>query len=355
VLVETHAFVDLQVNGFAGVDFNDPASTAEDYQRALSAIWTTGVTRLFPTIITADCGNMRLCLETAALAAEKPAIGPSIAGIHLEGPWISPDDGPRGAHPRQHVRKPHREEFLRLQDSSRGRIKIVTLAPEIEGAMSMIDWLAAQGVVVSIGHSTANAAQILDAVRAGARLSTHLGNGCAETMHRHHNPIWEQLAEDRLCASFIVDGHHLPPAMVKAMIRAKSAARSFLVTDATAPAGCAPGPYKFGDQNVELTAEGRVQLSGATSEATSGATSGTSRLAGSALRMDQAVANTVRFAGIAWEEALAMAGPQAAAAAGMSFPNDRVVLEISEQEIVVCSTIREGETLWEKTSSIAKK
>jgi N-acetylglucosamine-6-phosphate deacetylase len=143
--------------------------------------------------------------------------------------------------------------------------------------------------------------------------------------------------------------------MVKAMIRAKSAARSFLVTDATAPAGCAPGPYKFGDQNVELTAEGRVQLSGATSEATSGATSGTSRLAGSALRMDQAIANTVRFAGIAWEEALAMAGPQAAAAAGMSFPNDRVVLEISEQEIVVCSTIREGETLWEKTSSIAKK
>ena len=336
VHLETHAFVDLQVNGFAGVDFNDSATTVEDYQRALSTIWTTGVTRLFPTIITADLAKMRHCLETAAFAAEMPVMGPSIAGIHLEGPWISPQDGPRGAHPRQQVRGPNREEFSSLQEAARGRIKIVTLAPEVDGAMAMIEWLVSQGVVVGIGHSAANAPRIADAVRAGARLSTHLGNGCAETMHRHHNLIWEQLAADQLWASFIVDGHHLPRAMLRPMIRAKGIARSFLVTDATAPAGCAPGLYRFGDQEVELTAAGRVQLAG------------TSRLAGSALRMDQAVANTVRLTGIAWEDALAMAGTQAAAAVGLSFPNDRVRLEISGEIIVVCSTIRGGETLWEK-------
>jgi N-acetylglucosamine-6-phosphate deacetylase len=334
--LSTIGFVDLQVNGFAGVDFNDPACTVEDYQTAVAATWTTGVTRLFPTIVTADGVNMRHCLETASLAAETRPIGPSIAGIHLEGPWISPEDGPRGAHLRQHVRKPDREEFSRLQESAQGRIKVVTLAPELDGAIDMIEWFTAQGVLVSIGHSMASSAQIGDAVRAGARLSTHLGNGCAETIHRHHNLIWEQLASDELCASFIVDGHHLPPAMLKSMIRAKSVARSFLVTDATAPAGCDPGPFKFGDQDVELTAAGRVQLAG------------TSRLAGSALRMNDAVANTVRLAGVSWEDALAMAGPQAASAVGMSFPNDRVSFEISDDKLSVCATIREGETLWAK-------
>ena len=173
-----------------------------------------------------------------------------------------------------------------------------------------------QGVVVALGHTAASARAIDDAVRAGARLSTHLGNGCAGMLDRHDNPIWPQLAADSLRTSFIADGHHLPPAALKAMIRAKGVRQSLLVTDATAPACCPPGRFQFGGMDVELTPAGRVQLAG------------TSRMAGSALRMDDAVSNAVRDAGISWADALAMAGEQPAAAMGMSFPRDRVQAEI---------------------------
>jgi N-acetylglucosamine-6-phosphate deacetylase len=336
-LLASHAFFDLQVNGFSGIDFNDPAITAAQYQPAIQKMWTTGVSRCLPTIITASQEVMCLCLKTAAQAAELPRIGPSIAGIHLEGPWISPHDGPRGAHPRSHVRPPDQDAFLRLEESAQGMIRMVTLAPELDGAAGFIAWLVEKGVAVSIGHSAASAQQIRDAISAGARFSTHLGNGCADTMHRHHNPLWEQLAADDLTASFIVDGHHLPAAVVKSMLRVKGE-RAILVTDATAPACCPPGRYKFGGADVELTQENRVQLAG------------TTRLAGSALRMDDAVALTVEWAGVPMDTALAMAGTRPAAAMGMSFPEDRVILD----GFKVVETIRGGETVWKSTSSTAK-
>ncbi len=346
------AFCDLQVNGFAGTDFNSPDVSMAGYARAVEELWKTGVTRFLPTIITAGHAEMCRCLRAAALAAQAPRMGASIAGIHLEGPWVSPDDGPRGAHPRRHVRAPDAQEFLRLQDAAAGRIRLVTLAPEWPGAPAIIAWLVEQGVHVAMGHTAATAAQIADAVRAGARLSTHLGNGCAEMLHRHHNPIWEQLACDELSVSLIVDGHHLPPAVVKSMIRAKGPGRIFLVTDASAPAGCLPGRYQLGEAEVELTSAsgpadiGRVVLHGGADTADSPA-----RLAGSALRMDQAIANTVRFAGVSWEQALAMAGPIPAAAAGLSFPNDNVLVECHGHGLVIHRVFREGELLWQNTSS----
>jgi N-acetylglucosamine-6-phosphate deacetylase len=335
---QSAAFCDLQVNGFAGADFNTPHIGEDGYTRAIEALWKTGVTRFLPTIITASDGDMCRCLRAAARAAELSRIGASIAGIHLEGPWISPEAGPRGAHLLQHVRAPDIKEFRRFQDAAGGRIRLVTLAPEWPGAPAMIAWLVEHGVHVAIGHTAATAAQIAEAVRAGARLSTHLGNGCAEMLHRHHNPIWAQLACDQLSISLIVDGHHLPPAMVKSMIRAKGAERVFLVTDASSPATCAPGTYTLGETQVDLSDTGRVTMPGV------------ERLAGSALRMDQAVANTVRFAGVSWEQALAMAGPQAAAAIGLSFPDDRVILESVGDDIVIHKVIREGELLWQNTS-----
>jgi N-acetylglucosamine-6-phosphate deacetylase len=343
---DTRAFCDLQVNGFAGSDFNTPGVSSDDYARAIEALWKTGVTRFLPTIITAGHAEMCQCLRAAAQAGELSRIGPSIAGIHLEGPWVSPNDGPRGAHPRQHVRAPDLAEFQRLQEAGGGRICLVTLAPEWPGALGFIAWLVEHGVHVAIGHTAATPAQIAEAVRAGARLSTHLGNGCAGMLDRHANPIWEQLACDELRASLIVDGHHLPPAVVKCMIRAKGAERVFLVTDASSPAGCVPGQYTLGEMPVDLTAPsgagnvGRVVLHGIEPP----------RLAGSALRMDQAVANAVRFAGVTWEQALSMAGPQAAAAIGLSFPDDRVILEYAKEGIVIHKVFREGELLWQTTS-----
>ncbi len=331
----THAFIDLQVNGFAGIDFNDPTITATQYQQAIPAIWACGVTRFFPTIVTGSSTTMRTCLAVAA------QFGASAPGIHLEGPWISPEDGPRGAHPREHVRPIDRNEFLTFQENALGRIKLVTLAPELPGAIGFIEWLRSQGIVVSLGHTAATAQQIADAVGAGARLSTHLGNGCADMLHRHQNPIWPQLAHDSLTASFIADGIHLPPASIKAMIRAKGVSRSILVTDASSPAGCTPGDgslYTFGDAKIELTSSGRVQLAG------------TARLAGSALRMNDAVANVVRDAGVSWDEAFRMAGERPAALLGMSFPNDRVIAEIVGGRLEIQETILEGKTVWRKTS-----
>lgn len=335
-------FFDLQVNGFAGVDFNSASVSVEDYRRALSALWTTGVTRLCPTIISASHQQLCRCLKVAAAAADDPIAGPSIAGIHLEGPYISPEDGPRGAHPRAAIRPPDREEFQILQQAAGGRIRLVTLAPEVPGAVEFTAWLTAQDIVVAIGHTGASGELIAQAIAAGARLSTHLGNGATELIHRHHNILWEQLAADRLSASFILDGHHLPPAMAKSMIRAKGVSRSILVTDAVGPAGCPAGHYKLGEQDVELTPEGRVHLIG------------TRRLAGSALRMDVAVSNVMEFAGVTLADALRMAASQPAALLGRSFPQDHLLLDIEAGRVRVRAAVREGVLLWTDLSATEK-
>ena len=293
--VELPGFVDLQVNGFAGVDFGDPAITADHVLTAVGAIARTGVSRFLPTLVTSTLDDFAACARTV-LGAKHPAI----AGIHMEGPYISPEDGARGAHQREWVRGADIDDFRRRQDAAQGRIVLVTLAPESPGALRLVEFLAAAGVRVAIGHTAATGAQIADAVKAGATLSTHLGNGCAQMLPRHPNFIWEQLAEDRLTATFIVDGHHLPPATVKAMMRAKTPSRSILVTDAVAAAGMPPGIYQLAKQRVELSASGRVAVPGAPN------------LAGSALLMNVAVGNAVRFTGLSLEEVVAMASTRPA-------------------------------------------
>ncbi|MGH8246886.1 MAG: N-acetylglucosamine-6-phosphate deacetylase, partial [Gammaproteobacteria bacterium] len=134
--------IDLQVNGFAGVDFNAAGVSVEDYRRAFHRMWATGVTRCLPTIITGGHDRIVACMRVAAEAAQDREIGPAIAGIHLEGPYISPEDGPRGAHPREFVRPPERDEFHRFQEAAGGLIRLVTVAPEVSGALDFIEWLA---------------------------------------------------------------------------------------------------------------------------------------------------------------------------------------------------------------------
>jgi len=297
--VELPGLVDLQVNGFAGVDFGDPALSPERMLQAVAAIEKTGVTRFLPTLITSSLETFSACAR--AVVRTKHA---AIVGIHMEGPYISSEDGPRGAHPRAFVRGADVDDFRRRQDAAEGRIRLVTVAPEAPGVLPLIEHLVASNVRVAIGHTGATGAQIADAVSAGATLSTHLGNGCAQMLPRHPNVIWEQLGEDRLLASFIVDGHHLPPATVKSMIRAKTPARTILVTDAVGAAGMPPGRYTLGGQEVELSPTGRVAAPGAPN------------LAGSALRLDVAIGNTVRFTGLPLEDVVPMASTRPAGYVG---------------------------------------
>jgi N-acetylglucosamine-6-phosphate deacetylase len=298
-------WIDLQVNGFAGVDYNSPAAAHEEIARSIRVLFSTGVTRFYPTVITGSPEDMAGALRNLAEAKERLREGEAIEGFHVEGPHISPEDGPRGAHPSRWVRRPDVHEFHRMQDAARGLIRLVTLSPEWPEAPRYIETLVEEGVV-SIGHMTATAAQIADAVRAGATMSTHLGNGAHPVLPRHPNYLWEQLAEDRLAAGFIVDGIHLPASFLKTALRAKGPARSILVTDAAMPAGCAPGRYRLGEQEVDLTADNRVVLAGQT------------RLAGSALRMDRGVENLMRLAGLSLPEAVRMATVNPARAAGIA-------------------------------------
>jgi N-acetylglucosamine-6-phosphate deacetylase len=295
-------WIDLQVNGFAGVDYNAATTPIEEIGRSLEVLFSTGVTRFYPTVITGAPEAMRGALANLARAKDTLPGGEAMDGFHVEGPHISPEDGPRGAHPREWVRPPDLEEFRRWQDAAHGDIRLVTLSPEWPEAPAYIEALARDGLVVSIGHTNATRAQIAAAVSAGATMSTHLGNGSHDVLPRHPNYIWDQLAEDRLTASFIPDGIHAPPAFIKAAIRAKEVARAVLVTDAATPAGGPPGRYRLGAQDVDLTADGRVVLAGQ------------QRLAGSALSMDRAVANAMRFADVSLPDAVTMATTNAARA-----------------------------------------
>jgi len=291
----TPGFIDLQVNGFAGVDYNSPTAPLEEIASSIRTIFSTGVTRFFPTVITGSPEDMLGALQNLAFARETLAEGPAMEAFHVEGPHISPHDGPRGAHPARWVRPPDFEEFKRWQDAAQGNVRLITLSPEWPEAPDYIDRLALEGVVTSIGHTRATRQQIADAVSAGATLSTHLGNGADAVLPRHPNYIWEQLAEDKLAASFIVDGIHLPDSFLKVALRAKGVERSVLITDAVMPAMCAPGPYRLGEVEVELKDDQRVVLRGGT------------RLAGSSLRMDAAISNVMRTAKLSLTEAIAMA------------------------------------------------
>lgn len=286
------AWIDLQVNGYAAVDYNSPSTPIQEIARSVDVLNSTGTARFYPTVITGSPEGMLGSLRN--LAKAKEAL-PSIEGFHVEGPHICPDEGPRGAHPVQWVRRPDIDEYKRWQEVTDGAVRLVTLSPEWPEAPKYIEALVSDGVVVSIGHTKASAEQIDDAVRAGASMSTHIGNGAHGEMRRHPNYIWDQLADDRLAAGMIVDGIHIGRAFLTVALRAKGVTRSVLVTDASMPAMASPGIYRLGDQDLELTQDGRVVLAGQT------------RLAGSALRMDHGISNVMRMTGISLVEAISMA------------------------------------------------
>lgn len=287
---------DLQVNGFAGVDFNDAAITADAMDHALEAMARTGVTQCLPTLITAPMTDLSDRLHALSHAVAASRLGPlMVPGFHLEGPFLNPAPGYAGCHPAAAMLAPDPALLRRLAAIPSRPILLLTLAPERDGAASLIAAALRLGMRAAIGHSAATAEDISRAVSAGACLSTHLGNALPRPAHKFDNPLMAQLAEDRLSASLIADGIHIPPHAMKVMLRAKGTERVILVTDAIAAAGAPPGPYRFAGMDIEHAADGSARMAG------------TRTLAGSALCLDQAVRNVVDWGLLPPDAAIALA------------------------------------------------
>ncbi len=289
---------DLQINGRGGIWFGKTGITADEVLGVLNSHFRFGVTRLCPTLITNSFEGLAGGFAAIREACERERWADRLVpGCHLEGPYISGEDGPRGAHPREFVRPPDWNEFEKLQQISGGRIRLVTLAPELPGAIEFIRRAVAERVVISIGHTAAEPEQIAAAVDAGARLSTHLGNGAHGMIRRHPNYIWEQLGDPRLSASVIADGHHLPASVLRSILRTKSTRNVILTCDAAGLAGCPPGIYTEGPMQMEILDDGRIVVAGQRQF-----------LAGSGAESGQCVVEAVRQAGIPLPEAVDMAG-----------------------------------------------
>jgi N-acetylglucosamine-6-phosphate deacetylase len=251
--------IDNQINGYANVDFSGSNLHDGDVIEAAKAIWRDGVTSFLPTLITNSHENLIKNFTILDEAIRKnEMLRDSIPGFHLEGPYISPLEGFRGCHPVEYIRNPSWDEFNGYQKASGGRIIQVTIAPELEGAMEFIKQCTLNGIVVAMGHTNASSEQIRQAVENGVRLSTHLGNGCSNFIHRHNNPIWPQLANDQLIPSIVADGHHLLPDEMKVFYKAKGSDNIILTSDVTYLAGMAPGKYSFMGSDVILTAGGML-------------------------------------------------------------------------------------------------
>jgi N-acetylglucosamine-6-phosphate deacetylase len=257
-------WVDLQANGFAGIDVNRAGLTGRDISEMNATLQREGITGWLPTLVTAPYEHILNNLQVITTACEQDQLlGMSIPGIHLEGPYISAEQGSRGAHTLAYIRDPDWDEFQRWQEVAHGRIRLITVAPERPGAIKFIRKVVYSGVVVAIGHTAASNMLIHEAVEEGASLSTHLGNGISSQIHRHNNPIWDQLAEDRLSASVIFDGFHLPPNVMRVILRAKGIDRCILVSDSVSLAHMPSGIYEtlIGGK-VVLHEDGRLSMYG---------------------------------------------------------------------------------------------
>jgi N-acetylglucosamine-6-phosphate deacetylase len=344
------ALIDVQVNGMGGFNLNGDAASVDTVRGTIAALHREGVTRFCPTIVTATEESIVASVASVAQACEQDAaVEHAVLGIHVEGPFISPEDGPRGAHNAEWVRPPDWEEFLRWQDAAGGRIKKVTIAPEWPGAIPFIEKLVATGVIASIGHSAASVEDVWAGVDAGARMATHLGNGAHPLIKRHPNYIWAQLAEDRQWAGLIPDGFHLPPETLKVMIRAKGR-KAILTSDASYLAQMPAGRYgTHHGHEVVLEASGKLHLA-----------STEDILAGSALTLRRGVENVANFGILPLGEAIDLATLHPAELFGLAEsgvgtlrvggPADLITYRWDEDaprsELVITGTVSRGELVY---------
>ncbi len=321
------AFFDNQINGYIGTEFSDPELTTEVMLKIVRALQRQGVVTFLPTLITASRASLLRSFRNLSATLENDEVAYSVPGFHLEGPYISPVDGYRGAHSREYVRQPDWDEFMMLNEAAGGRILQVTLAPEVEGAEAFIKKCVRAGIVVSLGHHNGSAEDIRRAVDAGARTVTHLGNGMANMIHRFNNPLWMQLAEDRLMCSMILDGFHLQPEMAKVFYRAKGPGRIILTSDMTMLAGMPPGKYIWDGKEVRLTEEGIILLEKENC------------FAGASLPIHVGVGNIMKFTGCSLREAVEMASKNPA---GLYDMKERGELEPGMRADMILFTLEKG-------------
>ena len=338
--------IDNQINGYVNVDFSGNNLSPNDLITAAKAIWKDGVTSFLPTLVTNSNENLlrNFRILDEAIRNDKQ-LSESIPGFHLEGPYISPAEGFRGAHPPKYIRKPSFDEFMRYQEAAGGRIIQITIAPELEGAMDFISSCSKAGVIVAIGHTNASADQILQAVECGAKLSTHLGNGCANLINRHKNPLWPQLANDQLTPSIIADGHHLTPEEIRVFYKVKGSDNIILTSDVIFLAGMAPGKYSFLESEVNLTSEGMI------------INTELNCLAGAFFPLKKGVENIMNFTGCSLTKAINMASGNVARIYGL---NDRgaitagkradiIQFERNRNEFMIRKTFLNGKSVFEAT------
>jgi len=335
--------IDLQINGINGIDFNTPCLLREDIVKATHYLLSQGITRFFPTIITNTDENMLAIADTIQQACvSDPIVNECITGVHLEGPFISPVEGARGAHNAEYVKAPDWDLFSKFQKAAGGKIKIVTIAPEWEGACPFIEKCREHGILVSMGHSMANTEQISKAIKAGMTLSTHLGNGIPLLLPRHPNMIWDQLAADELYACIITDGIHIPDALIKVVMKNKGKA-TLLVSDATCFAGMPPGEYQSHiGGTVIVDEEKRVSLKGSPG-----------LLAGAGKSLLENVETLLKQHLATLADAWQMASTHVADMLIKNDPhfsegnNDWVLFKLNGQEIQIVKTIKNGRVVFE--------
>lgn len=326
-------FIDAQINGYMGKDFSASDLSIEDVRIATKALWKEGITSFFPTITSFPDELIEKNFGILAKVMDDPEIGLSIPGFHLEGPYISPVSGYRGDHPEEYIRKPDWEEFKSYQEAARGAIKLITVAPEIEGAIPFIRHCVETGVVVAIGHTNASAEIIEKAVYAGASMSTHLGNGCANEINRHQNPLWPQLSNDALIPSIIADGCHLTKEEVRTFFKVKGADHLILVSDAVDLAGMPPGEYVRGGHVHLLTS--RVVKYPAENV-----------LAGAASPIRLCVENIMKFTGCSLSDAVHTGSTNVAKQFGLS---DRGEIALGKRADLIIFSLNTDELNIEKT------
>lgn len=334
--------IDNQINGYADVDFSGTNLTTNDIEEAVKAIWRSGVTTFLPTLLTNSHENLLKNFEILEKATRLHHIGDTIPGFHLEGPYISSLEGFRGCHPLQHIRNPSWSEFMEYQDVACGKIIQVTVAPELEGAIEFIRLCTENGTIVALGHTNATTQQISHAVDAGARLSTHLGNGCANMIHRHNNPIWSQLSNDMLIPSVIADGHHLTPEELSVFYKVKGPDNIVLTSDLVYLAGLKPGEYTFLDARVVLTEEGML------------INPDLQCLAGASFPLFKGVGNMMKFTGCSLPEALKMATTNVSKIYGFSSTGkltagkqaDIIMFELIDNQINIMQTWKNGKMVF---------
>ncbi len=335
--------IDTQVNGYASVSFSEKGLNGDKILKITEALYKEGVTTYFPTIITGPKETTIDNLKILSKACEDPELSHVIPGFFLEGPYISPEEGYRGVHNMEWIRRPDWVEFEKFYEASGKKIIQVGLAPELPGAMPFISKAVSENIVVSLAHHNANSEEIREAVKAGASVTTHLGNGCANFIQRHNNPLWPQLANDHLTASIIADGHHLTADELTVFYKVKGPDHLMLVSDVTELAGMPPGEYDWNGKKVILTDDGALVYPE------------DNVLAGASFPLRKGVINMHLLAGCTLEEAFNLATQNPARVYKLvdrgllkeGRSADLIIFSIKNDEIVVRETIVGGKIVYQ--------